>query len=92
MLGTKWIFVSALCIFEVGSAICGAAPTSLALIIGRAIQGIGGSGIFGGALMIIAENTPLQKRSLFMGCLGAIFAIASVVGPLLGESQPIVHI
>jgi len=40
LFGTKWVFLSAIALFEVGSAVCGAAPTSIALIIGRAIQGI----------------------------------------------------
>ena len=84
LLSTKWTFVAAIVLFEVGSAVCGAAPTSIALIIGRAIQGTGGAGIFGGSLIIIAENTPLRRRSLYAGLLGAMFGIASVVGPLLG--------
>ena len=72
--------------FEVGSAVCGAAPTSLALIIGHAIAGIGGAGIFSGCFIIIAQNTPLRKRSLFTGFIGATFGIAFVIGLLLGES------
>lgn len=84
LLSSKWTFVVAVVIFEIGSAVCGAAPSSVALIIGRAIQGLGASGIFGGAFVIIAENTPLRKRSLFTGFIAAMFGIASVVGPLLG--------
>lgn len=67
LLDTKYTFLSSILIFEIGSVICGAAPNSIALIIGRAISGIGGSGIFGGALIIIAESTPLAKRALFTG-------------------------
>ncbi|KAK3716064.1 hypothetical protein LTR37_006794 [Vermiconidia calcicola] len=84
ILSTKWTFVSAIAMFEVGSAVAGPAVNSLMLIIGRAIQGIGSAGIFGGAFIIISETTPLEKRSIFTGFLGATFAIASVVGPLLG--------
>ena len=47
--------------------------------------GIGGGGIFAGCFIIIAECTPLRKRSLYNGSLGATFGIASVIGPLLGE-------
>lgn len=53
-------------LFEVGSTICGAAPTSEALIVGRAIAGLGSAGIFQGAIIIIAYSVPLDKRPLCM--------------------------
>jgi hypothetical protein len=52
---TKWVFLSGIFLFEVGSAISGAAPTSTALIIGRAIAGFGSSGIFTGAITIMIK-------------------------------------
>lgn len=81
---TKWIFLTALGLFELGSLVCGAAPTSVALIMGRVVQGIGAGGIFSGAILIIAAATPLEKRPNFNGLLGSMFAIASVAGPLMG--------
>ena len=84
LLSTKWTFLSSIVIFEIGSAVCGAAPTSIALILGRAIQGLGGAGIFSGCFIVLSDVCPLRKRSLFTGFLGAMFGIASVVGPLLG--------
>jgi len=81
LLSTKYTFLTAIAIFEIGSAVCGAAPTSVALIIGRAIQG---SGIFGGSFIIIAQSTPLRKRSFFTGFIGASFAVMSVIGPIIG--------
>lgn len=71
-------------IFEIGSAICGAAPNSNAFIIGRAIAGLGASGLFSGLMVIMFHTIPLQQRPIFQGLFGAIFAVASVVGPLLG--------
>jgi MFS family permease len=60
----KVVLLSAILIFEVGSAICGAAPTSSALIIGRAIAGIGAAGVFQGAFVIVACSVPVLKRPL----------------------------
>lgn len=80
----KWTYIAAITIFEVGSAVCGAAPTSTAFIIGRAIAGIGAGGMFGGAMVILLNVLPLSKRPLAMGLIGGIFGISSVVGPLLG--------
>jgi len=80
----KWTYIIAITVFEIGSAISGAAPSSAVLIVGRAISGIGGAGMFGGSMVIIFNVLPLEKRPLFMGLIGGIFGIASVVGPLLG--------
>jgi MFS family permease len=84
LLDTKWTYLASLLIFLVGSVICGAAPNSVALIIGRAIAGIGGAGVLGGTFIIIAQSIPLRKRSLYAGFLGASFAISSVLGPVIG--------
>ncbi|QKX56977.1 uncharacterized protein TRUGW13939_04085 [Talaromyces rugulosus] len=80
----KWIFLIAIVIFEIGSAICGAAPTSTAFIIGRAIAGMGSCGIFSGTIVIITDAVPLQKRPMMTGFMGSLFGISSVVAPLMG--------
>lgn len=71
-------------IFEIGSLICAAAPTSLVFIIGRAIAGIGSAGASTGAQVIFVDLLPLQKRPKYQGFLGATFGLASIAGPLLG--------
>lgn len=76
----KTVFLTAIAIFELGSLICGIAPTSLALIIGRAIAGMGCAGIFSGALIVIAYSVPLQQRPIFTGLVGAMYGIASIAG------------
>ena len=80
----KWVFLWAIGIFEVGSAICGAAPNSTSFIVGRAVAGTGSSGIFSGAIVIMMNLVPLHKRPLIQGPLGAVFGLSSVIGPLLG--------
>jgi MFS family permease len=80
----KVVFLIAISIFEIGSLICGVAPNSIALIIGRSIAGVGSAGIFSGALIIIAYSVPLEKRPQYTGLIGAMYGIASVAGPLMG--------
>jgi MFS transporter, DHA2 family, glioxin efflux transporter len=80
----KIAFLIAIAIFEVGSLICAVAQNSTTLIVGRAIAGVGGAGIAAGAYTIIALAAPPGKAAAFTGILGAVYAVASVVGPLLG--------
>ncbi|KAJ8113163.1 hypothetical protein ONZ43_g5218 [Nemania bipapillata] len=80
----KWVILTAIFIFEVGSLICGVAPNSAALIVGRAITGAGGAGITNGCYIIIAFIAHPDKRPVYIGVLGAVYGFASVVGPLIG--------
>lgn len=80
----KWVFLSIIVIFEIGSVICGAAPTSNAFIVGRAISGFGAAGMMNGAIIIMVNIIPLAKRPVYQGIFGSVFGIASVAGPLLG--------
>ena len=81
---SKRVFLSCVVLFEVGSAICGAAPNSIALILGRAVAGLGASGMMGGGIIIITELIPLHKRPIFQSGAAVLFGIASVIGPLMG--------
>lgn len=80
----KWVFSSALLVFELGSLLAGVSPNSHALIAGRAIQGIGAGGILAGAFIISALLVPLSKRPLMGGLIGALEGAAMITAPIIG--------
>ncbi|RDW64396.1 MDR family MFS transporter [Aspergillus mulundensis] len=80
----KWVYLSALFLFELGSLICGVAPNSTTLIVGRAVAGLGSAGMFTGALVTLAHTVEVEKRPIFFSMLGGMYGVASVAGPLLG--------
>ena len=80
----KWSFLMSMLIFEVGSLICGVAPNSKALVAGRAIAGLGGAGLSVGDTCIVSFTVPPAKRPMMMGVIGMTYAIAAVLGPLIG--------
>ncbi|KAE8451274.1 hypothetical protein EG329_004439 [Mollisiaceae sp. DMI_Dod_QoI] len=84
LYSTKWVFLTFLVIFEAGSAICGAAPSSITFIIGRAIAGLASAGIFTGSMTLILPLIPLRKRPVYSSFSGMASAISSVLGPVLG--------
>ncbi|KAK2669089.1 MFS transporter superfamily [Fusarium oxysporum f. sp. vasinfectum] len=69
----KICFLVSIFIFEVGSLICGVAPNSVTLIVGRAIAGIGCAGIASGAYIIIGFSARPAKRPVFTGVVGASY-------------------
>ncbi|KAL8832481.1 MAG: hypothetical protein Q9191_000251 [Dirinaria sp. TL-2023a] len=84
LYSVKTTFLTSILLFEVASALCGAAPNSVAFIVGRAISGLGAAGIFAGTMVCIVYSVPLRKRPQIQGLFGALFGIASIVGPLIG--------
>lgn len=80
----KTSFLLAIFVFELGSLICGVAPNSPTLIVGRAIAGLGAAGTGSGAYTIIGFSVAPQKRATFTGIVGASYGLAAVIGPLIG--------
>ncbi|KAI0814137.1 MFS gliotoxin efflux transporter glia [Xylaria sp. FL0064] len=80
----RLVFMSSVAVFEIGSLIAALARNSETLIVGRAIQGVGGSGLTGGCYNIAAYIVPPHQVNIIIGLLGAVFSLSSVVGPLLG--------
>jgi EmrB/QacA subfamily drug resistance transporter len=84
LYGRRRIFQIAIGIFLIGSALSGLSQDMLQLIAFRAIQGIGGGGLFAIALSIIGDVIPPRERGRYQGYFGAVFGVSSVAGPLLG--------
>ncbi|KAF9165353.1 hypothetical protein BGX20_000644 [Mortierella sp. AD010] len=84
MFGRKRAMLTACGIFLLGSALCGAAQSMIMLIIARAIQGLGGSGIVSLSMIIIGDIVPLRERGKYQSINASIYGLAAVLGPLLG--------
>ena len=80
----KTTFLVSVFIFELGSLLCAVAPNSTALIVGRAIAGVGGAGIVVGTYTIIAFVAEPHKRAMLTALVGVAYGFASVIGPLIG--------
>src|SRR5215469_14845022 len=82
--GRKPLFLIAISIFIIGSALCGLS-TSMYMLAGfRAFQGLGAGGLFSLALAILADIVSPQERPRYMGYFMAVFATSSVLGPVIG--------
>jgi EmrB/QacA subfamily drug resistance transporter len=84
LYGRKVLLQSAIVIFLVGSALCGISQNMTDLIVFRAIQGLGGGGLFVITIAVVGDIIPPRDRGRYQGFFGAVFAVSTVIGPLLG--------
>lgn len=84
MLGQKLLWVSGLVIFTISSALCGAAPSLLSLVIFRALQGIGGAMLMAIGPAMITRAFPVTERGRALGLLGVVVAAGTSAGPTVG--------
>ncbi|KAE9383451.1 MFS general substrate transporter [Gymnopus androsaceus JB14] len=81
---SKWVLIASITIFEIGSLVCALAQNVNVLITGRTVSSVGAAGIFITLFQILVEITRLQDRPRLLNIFGTVFAISSVVGPLMG--------
>ncbi|MBV1892773.1 MAG: MFS transporter [Ilumatobacteraceae bacterium] len=84
LYGRKRVYQAAIIIFIVASVLCGASQNIEQLIAFRALQGIGGGGLFVLTFTIVGDIVPARERGRYQGYLSSTFALASVLGPLAG--------
>jgi EmrB/QacA subfamily drug resistance transporter len=82
--GRKIFFQASIVVFVIGSALSGLSHTMTELIAFRALQGLGGGGLMVGAQTIVGDVVSPRERGRYMGLFGAMFAVATVIGPLMG--------
>ncbi len=84
IFGRKRVFVSGLCLFTAGSALCAMASSPGLLIGARAIQGLGAAAVFPSSLGLLAQEFEGAERSRAIGIWGAVIGLAFAAGPLVG--------
>lgn len=82
--GRKYLFMFAIALFVVGSIIGALAQNMTTLIVARALQGIAGGGLMILSQAITADVTTARERAKYMGIMGSVFGLSSILGPLLG--------
>ncbi|KAI1112058.1 putative MFS drug efflux transporter [Nemania sp. NC0429] len=81
---SKWLYIFNVVLFEAGSALCGGAPNIEALIVGRVLCGIGGSGLYIGVMTLISITTSIAERPLYVSSTGITWGLGIVLGPVIG--------
>jgi EmrB/QacA subfamily drug resistance transporter len=82
--GRKGVLQVAIALFLLGSALCGMSRSMTQLILFRAIQGLGGGGLMVTTQAVVGDIVAPRQRGRYQGIFGAVFAAASIAGPLVG--------
>ncbi|THV38719.1 MFS transporter [Glycomyces buryatensis] len=84
LYGRRPIILAAIVIFLVASALAGLSQDMLQLVLFRGLQGLGAGGLMTLAFTVVSDVLPPRERGKYQGFFGAVFALSSVAGPVLG--------
>ncbi len=84
LYGRRWLYYLSIVVFVVGAIVCGTATTMGQLIAGRGVQGVGAGGLMTLTMIIIADVISPRERGRYQGYMGAMFAVATMLGPWVG--------
>ncbi|PWY78777.1 efflux pump antibiotic resistance protein [Aspergillus eucalypticola CBS 122712] len=85
-LDGKLVFLAALIIFEVGSAVIGSASSIGAVVAGRALAGSGGSGIYVGTISMITGMTTAKEQNQYLNIVDMAWSLGTILGPVIGSA------
>ncbi|KAK6225688.1 major facilitator superfamily transporter [Colletotrichum tabaci] len=80
----KTVFLASLAVFELGSLVCAVSPSSTAFVAGRAVAGLGASGLQSGCMVLISATLPAKQLPMYVGAIGMVYGVAAVLGPVVG--------
>ena len=80
----KWLYIISVVLFLASSALCGAAPSMNAMIIGRVFLGMSGNGIYFGIITLLSVQTSDKERPAYLSLVGLIWGVGTVLGPVVG--------
>jgi EmrB/QacA subfamily drug resistance transporter len=84
LYGRKVVLQTAIVLFLAGSMLCGQSRSMEHLILFRVLQGLGGGGLMVTTTAVVADLVPPRERGRYQGIFGAVFAVATLIGPLAG--------
>ncbi|KAF2813563.1 MFS gliotoxin efflux transporter glia [Mytilinidion resinicola] len=83
-LNVKFVYLTSVALFLIGSVVAAAAPNSVSVIIGRALQGFGASGTLSGSVLVINYVAQPKRRPVLIGSWMGVFMTSTILGPLIG--------